>query len=87
MTQRLKNKFCPAFRLPDSPFHSLLLMLALLVSHQNSPLSYESKRSALFVTFQTPLLARYKDIPHVVLNDSVYYPRCQLLEWMKEIGI
>jgi hypothetical protein len=32
------------------------------------------------------LFKEYKDIPHVVINDNVDYPKRQMLEWMKKIN-
>ncbi|PBB05543.1 MULTISPECIES: DNA-binding protein [Salimicrobium] len=32
------------------------------------------------------LLQEYPDIPHVTINDKIYYPKAQLHEWLKSIG-
>lgn len=32
------------------------------------------------------LTKEHRDIPHVIINGSVYYPRRQLLAWIEEIG-
>ncbi|SDO48275.1 DNA-binding protein [Alkalicoccus daliensis] len=32
------------------------------------------------------LLREHADIPHIIINNSVYYPKKQLLEWVENIG-
>jgi hypothetical protein len=32
------------------------------------------------------LTKEHEDIPHIVINNSVYYPKKRLLEWVEDIG-
>ncbi|CAM3850902.1 hypothetical protein [Alkalicoccus chagannorensis] len=32
------------------------------------------------------LTKEYKDVPHVKINGSIYYPKKRLLEWVEEVG-
>lgn len=32
------------------------------------------------------LIEEHKDIPHIVINNNVYFPKAKLREWLKQIG-
>ncbi|MHA6252937.1 DNA-binding protein [Oceanobacillus sp. CAU 1775] len=32
------------------------------------------------------LIQQYPDIPHVIINDKVYYPKAKLRDWLKNLG-
>lgn len=32
------------------------------------------------------LIEEYPDIPHVIINDNVYYPKGKLREWLTRVG-
>ncbi|WP_416150079.1 DNA-binding protein [Salipaludibacillus sp. HK11] len=32
------------------------------------------------------LTKEHADIPHIVINTNIYYPKTRLLEWVEEIG-
>ncbi|WP_010284742.1 hypothetical protein [Bacillus timonensis] len=32
------------------------------------------------------LIKEHPDIPHIVLNGNVYYPKCKLKQWLSNLG-
>ncbi|WP_249872298.1 DNA-binding protein [Oceanobacillus saliphilus] len=32
------------------------------------------------------LIKEHSDVPHIIINNKVYYPRAKLREWLKNLG-